>query len=106
MKIKRFLMILIAVLMSVSVVAFGAVTILKVQATLASDLKFLVDGSVWSPKDVDGSALTPLLYNGRNYVPARAFLEDKGITVGYEKDTKTVQIDYQQLQALINLHQF
>ncbi len=100
MKSKHVLMILIAILMSFSLIAFGADSIMKVQATLASDLKFLVDGESWSPKDVDGSALTPLLYNGRTYIPVKALLEDKNVTVGYEAGTKTVLIDYSTITGI------
>lgn len=94
MKTKHISILLIALLLSMSLITFGADTFLKIQATMAGDMKFLVDGKSWSPKDVDGSALTPLLYNGRTYLPVKALLEEKGVTIGYEADTKTVLIDY------------
>lgn len=94
MKTKHISILLIVLLLSMSLITFGADTFLKIQATMAGDMKFLVDGKSWSPKDVDGSALTPLLYNGRTYLPVKALLEEKGVTIGYEADTKTVLIDY------------
>lgn len=94
MKSKPISILLIALLLSFSLISFGADAMMKIQATMAGDMKFLVDGQSWSPKDVDGSALTPLLYNGRTYLPVKALLEEKGVTIGYEANTKTVLIDY------------
>lgn len=100
MRNKHVLMIMIAVLLSFSLIAFGADSIQKIQATMSGELKFLVDGQSWSPKDVDGSSLTPLLYNGRTYLPVRALLEDKGVTVGYDETNKTVLIDYSTITGI------
>lgn len=94
MKNKHISILLIVLLMSFSLISFGADAMMKIQATMAGDMKFLVDGQSWTPKDVDGSTLTPLLYNGRTYIPVKALLEEKGVTIGYEADTKTVLIDY------------
>lgn len=100
MKNKHILLIMIAVLLSFSLITFGADSMQKIQATMSGELKFLVDGQSWSPKDVDGSSLTPLLYNGRTYIPVKALLEDKGVTVGYDATNKTVLIDYSTITGI------
>lgn len=100
MKTKHISILMIVLLLSMSLITFGADTFMKIQATMAGDMKFLVDGKSWTPKDVDGSALTPLLYNGRTYLPVKALLEEKGVTIGYEADTKTVLIDYSTFEKM------
>jgi hypothetical protein len=93
MKNKLLAVLLIALLMF-SVVVYAAEDITKIEAYLVSDFKFSVDGSSWSPKDVDGSPLTPIIYKERTYVPVRSLLEDKGVTVGFDGNTRTVILDY------------
>ncbi len=93
MKKKLFVMTLIAVL-TLSAVVYAADHVTKIEAYLVNDLNFNVDGSSWSPKEVDGSPLTPIIYNDRTYVPVRSLLEDKGVTVGFDADSRTVILDY------------
>jgi hypothetical protein len=94
MNTRKVLALSLILILSVSVFAFGDDHVTKVEAFLAGDLNFNVDGEQWSPKDVDGSDLTPIIYKDRTYIPVRSLLEDKGVTVGYEADTRTVLLDY------------
>jgi len=91
---RKILVLGIILVLSISVIAFGDNHVTKVEAFLAGDLNFNVDGEQWVPKDVDGSDLTPIIYNDRTYIPVRSLLEDKGVTVGYEAESRTVLIDY------------
>lgn len=91
---RKIISITLILALSISVFAFGDSHIAKVEAYLAGDLNFNVDGEQWQPKDTDGSDLTPIIYNDRTYIPVRSLLEDKGVTVGYEAATRTVLIDY------------
>ena len=100
MKANKLFIIILALVLVFSIVGFGNELIEKVEAYLVSDLNFEVDGEDWSPKDVDGSPLTPLNFNGRTYVTVRSLLEDKGVTVGYEDDTRTVLLDYSTMKHL------
>ncbi|NLV21259.1 MAG: copper amine oxidase N-terminal domain-containing protein [Syntrophomonadaceae bacterium] len=89
---KKRLILVVAVFM---VLAFAAGTIAApavqdVTATLAGDIKFFVNGKDWQPKDVDGSIMTPIIYNGRTYLPARAIGEALGIKVDWVDATRTV----------------
>lgn len=94
MKRKQILAVVLIAVLAISGFTVGAVNIQKVEAFLVNDVTFNVDGQAWSPKDVDGSPLTPLNYNGRTYVPVRSLLEDKGVTVGFDDKTRTVILDY------------
>lgn len=94
MNTKKVLALSLILILSVSIFAFGDDHVTKVEAFLAGDLNFNVDGETWVPKDVDGSDLTPIIYKDRTYIPVRSLLEDKGVTVGYEADTRTVLLDY------------
>src|SRR6056297_2132268 len=100
MKTNKLLIIIFTLVLVFSVVGFGNEAIEKIEAYLVSDLKFEVDGEEWSPKDVDGSPLIPLNFKGRTYVPVRSLLEDKGVTVGYEADTRTVLLDYSTMKPI------
>src|SRR6056297_3837803 len=100
MKTNKLLIIIFTLVLVFSVVGFGNEAIEKIEAYLVSDLKFEVDGEEWSPKDVDGSPLIPLNFKGRTYVPVRSLLEDKGVTVGYEANTRTVLLDYSTMKPI------
>jgi len=62
MKTKKILAIILLATMSLSVTSLAAEGLQKIEAYLSNDLNFVVDGQKWSPKDTDGSALTPILY--------------------------------------------
>jgi hypothetical protein len=98
---KRNILVLgIILVLSISVIAFGDSPVAKVEAFLAGDLNFNVDGEQWVPKDVDGSDLTPIIYKDRTYIPVRSLLEDKGVTVGYEAESRTVLLDYSTMNLM------
>lgn len=95
---KKILTFIIVSVLLLSVTVFAAENSQKIEAYLSNELNFLADGEVWSPKEVDDSTLTPILYKGRTYVPVRSLLEDKGVTVGYLDETKTVTLDYSTME--------
>jgi hypothetical protein len=97
---KKLVAFVLVGLLAISAFAFGETGIQKIEAYLVGDLNFEVDGEAWMPTDVDGSPMTPVIYQDRTYVPARALLEDKGVTVGYEADTRTVLIDYSTMKPI------
>lgn len=100
MNSRKILALSLVLILSISVFAFGDDHVTKVEAFLAGDLNFDVDGEAWVPKDVDGSELTPIIYKDRTYIPVRSLLEDKGVTVGYEADTRTVLLDYSTINVV------
>ena len=98
MKIKRFFAFILILILALSATAFAAETAQKIEAYLVKDLNFIVDGKSWSPKDTDGTPLTPIIYNNRTYVPVRSLLEDKGVTVGYMDTSRSVTLDYSTME--------
>ncbi len=94
MKSKTNIIIILISILVFSLIGYGAVGSEKVEAYLAHDMSFRVDGDMWQPIDLDGSLLTPIIYNGRSYVPARALLEEKDVMVGFDNDTRTIILDY------------
>lgn len=97
---RKILSIALILVLSISVFAFGDDHVTKIEAFLAGDLNFNVDGEQWIPKDTDGSELTPIIYKDRTYIPVRSLLEDKGVTVDYEASTRTVLIDYSTIEYI------
>lgn len=87
--------VLICVLLFASL-SYAATHTQRVEAFLAHDMTFRVDGETWQPRDLDGRPLTPIIYNGRSYLPARALLEDRGVAVGFDANTRTIILDYPQ----------
>ena len=66
MKRKIIVFAAVVLLLSFPIAAFGAKTVDKIEAYLANDIKFKVDGESWQPKDVDGTLLYPIIFNGRS----------------------------------------
>lgn len=94
MKRKRRLLIALVMVFSLSMVSFADVVLEKIQAHWAHDIKFQVDGKPWEPKELDGSRLSPILYKGRTYLPARALLEEKDVAVAFNEESRTIHLDY------------
>lgn len=94
MNFKKLVSITLVMLLGVSILSFGMDNMVKIEATLADYLNFEVDGEEWSPMDVDGSPLIPIIYNDRTYIPVRSLLEDRGVLVDWNPDTQTVILDY------------
>ncbi len=88
------LVVLIVSLLALASAAAGALRVQKIEAHLAHDIGFRLDGQPWQPVDLDGTILTPIIYRGRSYVPARALLEEKGVAVGFDSNTRTITLDY------------
>lgn len=96
MAMKRKIIVFAAVvlLLSFPIAAFGAKTVDKIEAYLANDIKFKVDGESWQPKNVDGTLLYPIIFNGRSYVPVRSLLENKGVKVDFDDSERTIILNY------------
>ncbi len=62
----------------------------SITANLAKDIKFVVDGESWAPAETDGSAMYPIIYKDRTYLPVRAIGEALGVKVDWNNDTRTV----------------
>ncbi len=72
--------------------AFAATTIDYVTAMVNYNLKVKVDNVPWNPTEIDGSAIRPIIYHGKTYLPVRALGEKLGIAIDYDAATETVLI--------------
>jgi len=72
---------------------FAASGLQKIQANLNHDIKFVVDGEQWTPRDQKGAKLTPISYEGSTYVPLRAVAEAVGAVVDWDDKTKTITVN-------------
>jgi hypothetical protein len=75
---------------AVGVYAADGVTLVK--AYLNSTIKFTLNGSSWTPKDASGNKISPLVYNGSTYLPAKAVGEALNAEVLWDGNSKTVVI--------------
>ncbi|OKP74542.1 hypothetical protein A3842_20730 [Paenibacillus sp. P3E] len=75
---------------AVGVYASNGVSV--VQAYLNSTIKFTVNGASWTPKDANGNKISPLVYNGSTYLPAKAVGEAMNANVLWNGSSKTVAI--------------
>lgn len=67
--------------------------------TVNDDMKLMIDGAQFIPKDVNGKAVPVLEYNGTTYVPIRGVANGLGCAVGYDATTRTAIIVNQQAAA-------
>jgi len=79
-------MILIGVLMITAVAAAPSL----IQATLSPDITVKYNGAEQTMKDISGTVVYPISYNGTTYVPLRAVGTMLGIGVEWESSTRTV----------------
>lgn len=90
MKKKWIVMLAVVMLFAFTAGVVAAPAVQQISASLASDIQFAVKGKAWAPKDADGSALYPIVYNDRTYLPVRAIGEALGVKVDWNNDTRTV----------------
>ncbi|MDA3845238.1 MAG: stalk domain-containing protein [Vallitaleaceae bacterium] len=99
MKLKLFIVTLLSLTLLGSSLVLADNGFEYIQSRLDGTLNFLVDGESWYPQDVDGSTLTPIVYNNRTYIPVRSLLEHTGAGVDYIADTRTVVLDFSTVQS-------
>ena len=90
---KKYLIVITAIfclLFSITLLANG--NIHQITAYINNNLKLKVNGENFIPTDEDGTALTPILYNDRTYLPVRALGNALDTYVDWEESTQTVII--------------
>ena len=75
---KILLLVLVAALLSVSVLAATGVVDAKLTYR---DIKITLDGETVEPKDANGKSTEPFIMNDSTYLPVRALAEALGCTV-------------------------
>ena len=81
---------LVAVLLFSGVAAAASVT--KNISVIYRDIKLVIDGREFVPKDVNGNIVEPFIYNGTTFLPVRAVSQALGWPVTWDGDTSTVYI--------------
>ncbi|CAN7223441.1 NPCBM/NEW2 domain-containing protein [Paenibacillus sp. LjRoot153] len=76
--------------LGVGVGGYAAANIEQIQAFLNHEIKFTLNGKSWSPKDPDGKAISPIIYEGSSYVPLRAVGEAAGLLVDWDQVSQTI----------------
>lgn len=92
---KKILCGLLAVTAMSSSMFVGVIASEKIQEITAAinyGVKMKVDNVEWNPTEADGSAVRPITYNGRTYLPVRALGDKLGIAIDWEAETETVFI--------------
>ena len=64
----------------------------EITAHMNYGLKMKLNGQAFNPTEADGSAIRPITYNGRTYLPVAALGEALGIGVSWDGATQTVII--------------
>ncbi len=91
MKKRVTLLIAVAAILVFAAGAIAGSSIEAIQANLAHDIKFVVDGESWEATD-GGVKQSPIVYNGKTYLPVRALGEALGVAVDWDNDTRTVYL--------------
>ncbi|HOQ00945.1 MAG TPA: stalk domain-containing protein [Acetivibrio clariflavus] len=66
-------------------------TVIKdITVQVNSAVKYKLNGNEFIPKNVDGSKMDTLIYNGRSYVPLRAIADAFKVAVDWDGTTSTI----------------
>lgn len=89
---KKFsvILILIVILSSFIAGAFAASGIKSIKASINELIQITFNGKDFKPRDDKGKAISPIVYNGRTYVPLKDFCDLLGVDV--KTDTKSNKI--------------
>ena len=63
------------------------------QTISIEQIKILVNGEEFKPKDVNGNDVLVFAYNGTTYAPLRALAEAYGLVVGYDSAANTATVN-------------
>ena len=91
MKKKTFAAIIsVTMLASMGTGAYAATKLEEIKAYLNPDVKVKVDGTIVQLRDVNGNAISPILYENANYFPIRAISDALGVAVDYDQESRTI----------------
>ncbi len=87
----------IGLVIAISILLCGVVSLATSQvedviAQINYEINMRLNGVAYNPTETDGSALRPLIYKGRTYLPVAALGQALGISVKWDGDTSTVII--------------
>jgi Copper amine oxidase N-terminal domain. len=72
--------------------AAGAGKLVGIEAFLNDSMTIMLHGKKFVAKEEDGSAIVPITYRGRTYLPLRAIAEATGLKVQWDGKTQTAYL--------------
>ncbi|WP_265445926.1 copper amine oxidase N-terminal domain-containing protein [Acetivibrio straminisolvens] len=94
-KMTRFSLIVVVLLVT-SIIAAGTVwgysALRKVDATANDNIKIYYNGELQAFTDTDGSKISPVIINGRTYLPLRAISELVGVDIEWDGNTQSIYL--------------
>lgn len=94
LKRKSMLAILFAVAMAITSLgsAYAAVQLEPINAFFNKGVTFVLNGERWQPKDASGKTLSPIHYEGSNYLPVRALAEALKIPIDFDGENQIIYV--------------
>ncbi|TCK98558.1 copper amine oxidase-like protein [Natranaerovirga hydrolytica] len=91
---KKISVILVVVMLfsAMTLVATADSVFETVTATLRGDIKIVINGEEFNPKDAVGNDITPVVIDGSTYLPVRAISEAVDLPVNWDGETNTVSL--------------
>ncbi len=72
---------------------WGYSAIRKIEATANDNIKIYYDGQLRSFTETDGSKISPVIINGRTYLPLRAVADLAGMGVEWDANTQSIKLE-------------
>lgn len=93
MKHRRLITAVVTVLFIFGLSTTAMATTGKVQKELEyRDIKVSLNGTILDLRDAKGNVVEPFMFDGTNYIPARALAESLGLEVGWDSQTSTINL--------------
>ena len=89
---KKFAMIVIISVLLITTIPIAGESIQNSKYIVSDNIKIMIDGQEFIPKDVTGNIVEPFLYNGTTYVPIRAISEVYNKVVSWDGENSIVYI--------------
>lgn len=95
-------MICMLFVISVTTTAFSK-QITEIISVIYDDIKIVIDGKEYTPKDANGNVVEPFIYNGSTYLPVRGIANAFDVDVNWDEATDTVELGYSKADYLSQL---
>lgn len=81
-----------ALVASFAMSASASSEIRDITAQVNNELKIKVDNVEWDPYEENGTIITPIIHNGRTYLPVRALCDILGVAVDWDEEQQLISI--------------